>query len=154
MSHPIQNKGQVVYNKGIPNTQMPVHPNNPAQFQRYTMQPGQKPNTMVGNPNNYNYQNMGFDNIKAHNSGQIKSSYNQLAGNEIYDEIYTIDPNTNEKHLLKTNNQTQPPKPKTHVNTPVKSSFISFSKLSSVICSAGVTVPVPALFNNISILLK
>ena len=124
MSHPIQNKGQVVYNKGIPNTQMPVHPNNPAQFQRYTMQPGQKPNTMVGNPNNYNYQNMGFDNIKAHNSGQIKSSYNQLAGNEIYDEIYTIDPNTNEKHILKTNNQTQPPKPKTHVNPPVNETYM------------------------------
>ena len=49
---------------------------------------------------------MRFDNIKAHNSWQIKSSYNQLASSEIYDEIYTIDPNTKEKIILKTKNKT------------------------------------------------
>ena len=124
MSHPMQNKGQVVYNKGIPNTQKPIQPNNPAQFQRYTMQPAQKPKTNVGNPNNYNYQNMGFDNIKPHNSGQIKSSYNQLAGSEIYDEIYTIDPNTNEKIILKTKNKTQPPQPKTQFSASVNEAYM------------------------------
>ena len=47
-----------------------------------------------------------------------------MAGSEIYDEIYTIDPNTNEKIILKTKNQTQPPKPKTQVNAPVNEAYM------------------------------
>ena len=125
MSHPTQNKNQVVYNNiGIPNTQKPGHPNNPAQYQRYTMQPTQKPKTIIGNQNNY-YQNLGYDNIKATNSGQLKGSYNnQLADNDIYDEIYTIDPNTKEKIILKTKNQTQPPKANTHVNVNANETYL------------------------------
>ena len=125
MSHPAQNKNQVVYNnKGIPNTQKPIHRENPAHFQRYTMQPTQKPKTTVGNPNNY-YQNIGYDNIKSHNSGQIKTSYNQNNDNVIYDEVYTIDPHTNEKIILQTKNQTQPPKKtKIQTNLPTQETYM------------------------------
>ena len=121
MSHP-QNKNQVIYNnKGAPNTQMPVHHNNPTQFQRHTMQPIQKPKTTVGNQNNY-FQNMGYDNIRTHNGGQIKYSYNsQLVDNVIYDEVYTIDPNTKEKIILKTKNQTQPT---TYTNVPANETYL------------------------------
>ena len=88
------------------------------------MQPTQKPKTIIGNQNNY-YQNLGYDNIKATNSGQLKGSYNnQLADNDIYDEIYTIDPNTKEKIILKTKNQTQPPKANTHVNVNANETYL------------------------------
>ena len=88
------------------------------------MQPTQKPKAIIGNQNNY-YQNLGYDNIKATNSGQLKGSYNnQLADNDIYDEIYTIDPNTKEKIILKTKNQTQPPKANTHVNVNANETYL------------------------------
>ena len=125
MSHPTQNKTQVVYNNKVGlNTQKPVYPNNPAQFQRYTMQPAQKTKINVGNPNNY-YQNMGYENINKYNSGNIKSSYNnQLIDNDIYDEVYTIDPHTKEKIFLKTKNQVQSPKLHAYANAPVNDTYL------------------------------